>query len=720
MRGVGRSLALAAVIVLVAAAAARAGETGRAAQGSERGVASASLTKTTIHTDPYRRYFSGHWCNCWRKVNLTPIDEEAQYAGVLPRTDTPMWMKHKVIDMKGFTAQEKFLCRAFSGLVNRRKAQWYCKEENDFWFAGSRSYLKDAIEGRPIRGIWNGGKKGGQQVGQTVNKDRYIEGIKRFVVEMDPPSIDGCIIYDPALLDPETKPKQPRDLLNVIRTMCAIERALPLTPQLYEELIGKVGDPGKLPVVMDTTKREDWNIDKFHGDEKAAAYSLYAWAFNNFWKNDKNPKRQCDHHVLAFLPPMGPPSNPEQDLTDYLVKWRVFCFYSEGGEKLDEKHMEYVLTQTPMNIPVIGQLTAATGPEAEAARARLLRLFSRFGKFFVDFSEAPNLTLHSGERPEERQQYQQKSAPARALDANKSYVAFCLTGANSIGHYMSARANHWDFASRGSVPIGWAVPPLAADVLPNVTKYYYAKATENDCFVADLGGLGMALPTVWGAGSNQPENLLAQYYKRSQEYLGYLDLSTIWAAWLDDKTLGNMTQNIDGLNAVFYGSKGAGRYLERASFMHGTVPVIHTYVDMVANAAALEQLPATLAQSKERFVFVGVDETGFGPQEDVVAEIAKVAGQLGDKYVVVRPDQLASLYADAVKANQVPAEAPKLARSATTGEPQPTLKSVTADGTTREWSKLPAMRAVATRDGTVAAASKQPADAAAEISAVVD
>lgn len=718
-----KGLMLGCLAALLCASAVQAEDiTATAAKGDQ--VAAASQSKTEVYTDPYRRYFSGHWCNCWRKVNMNPIDEEAVFAGILPRSDSPMWMKHKLINMEGMDADEKLLCRAFAGLVNRSKAQWYCQDGDDFWLQGSRAYYKDGITGLPIRAVWARGG-GGQQIGYRVAKEgktNYMVGIKRFVLELDPPSIDGCIIYDPELLDPNAKPKQPRDVLNVVRTMCAIERALPLTPRLYDELVQQLGSPDKLPVIMDTTKRADWNLDKFHGDERAAAYSIYAWAFNNFWENKQNEKRQCVHHALCYMPPLGP-TDPEQDITDYVVQWKIFCFYSHGGENLDEKHMEYVLTQTPMNIPVIGQLTDKAGEEAGNESMRMLRLFSRFGKYFVDLREAGNLSIHSGERPTEREQQKQKTATEVALEPNKRYVAFCVTGANSVGHFMGDRAYHWDYATRGSVSVGWTMPLAAADVVPNITKFYYNSMSENDCFVADVGGLGIALPTVWGSGTKEPERLLNEYYARSAEYMGYLDLSTAWAGWLDEKRIDDMAKNLNGLKGVFYGSAGASDYLDRSTFMQGELPVMHTYVTVARKAEDFDKIAQTLKDSKERFCFIGVDERGFTKDDDVIGMIAKAAGELGDGIAVVRPDQFATLYAQAVKANQVPAAPPKVL--ATINDKGLEIKrvadgAVKIDGKDNEWAGLKPMVAYVTKAGELVSEKPADADLAAEVAAAVD
>jgi hypothetical protein len=110
----------------------------------------------------------------------------------------------------------------------------------------------------------------------------------------------------------------------------------------------------------------------------------------------------------------------------------------------------------------------------------------------------------------------------------------------------------------------------------------------------------------------------------------------------------------------------------------------------------------------------------------VVEAIAKVAEQLDDGYVVVRPDRLSGLFAQAVKSGQAPAGTPQLVVPGE-AEEQVTLKrvadgSIKVDGDGNDWRKLPAMRAYVTRDGKMVAGANKPAagDLAAEVAAVVD
>ncbi|MDP2897054.1 MAG: GxGYxYP family putative glycoside hydrolase, partial [bacterium] len=510
-------------------------------------------------SDPFIGYFTGHWCDCWRKANLPPIEEMKLYEGVLPRAICPAQAKVITLNTEGMTPQEKFLAQVFVGLVNRRAPLWYLVEKDDFWYRGRRAPWRVGIAGEPFQAPY--GKSSGMsaEVGYRVSAEDFLWGLKRFYNELVPIMIKGVVIYDPALLDPNAKPSHPRALLNVIRTLCAVEQALPVTPELYEKLTRakvenpSLGDRTPLPVFLDTRTRKDWMISSYNGDEKEAESRLYTWAFNNLWKN-------CDHHAVCFIPPMGNPSRGN-DLTDYATQFKLFCFYAGDDTKGDERLLEYVLGQSPMNIPVVGTLTWQTGERYVADRTRLLRLFSRFGKFFVDFADAPNVSFHSGERYPQRTTYKQKPIRFRQLDPAKTYVSFVLTNGNSLGRLMSARAVHWDHASRGSLPIAWSLPIAAADACPNILTYYYNTATENDYFVADFSGVGEMFPSVYGAVTKDRMQLVAAYLNETDRYMGYMDLKELWVEQSDAETESAFLEGLSNLRAMLYGRKAARSYL---------------------------------------------------------------------------------------------------------------------------------------------------------------
>jgi hypothetical protein len=610
-------------------------------------------------SDPFIGYFTGHWCDCWRKANLPPIEEMKLYEGVLPRAICPAQAKVVTLNTDGMTPQEKFLAQVFVGLVNRRAPLWYLVEKDDFWYRGRRAPWRVGIAGEPFKAPYGQTKEMSAEVGYRVDAKDFLWGLKRFYNELVPIMIKGVVIYDPALLDPNAKPSHPRALLNVIRTLCAVEQALPVTPELYEKLTRakvenpSLGDRTPLPVFLDTRTRKDWMISSYNGDEKEAESRLYTWAFNNLWKN-------CDHHAVCFIPPVGSPS-PGNDLTDYAVQFKLFCFHAGDETKGDERLIEYVLGQSPMNIPVVGSLSWETGEKYLADRTRLLRLFSRFGKFFIDFADAPNVSFHSGTRYSQRTTYRQKPIRFRQLDPAKTYVSFVLTNGNSLGRLMSARAVHWDHASRGSLPVAWSLPLAAADACPNILTYYYNTATENDYFVADFSGVGEMFPSVYGAVTKDRMQLLASYLKETDKYMGYMDLKELWVEQSDPETESAFLEGLSNLQAMLYGKKAARSYLPKSSFMRGQKAVFCTFVDLENPKQSLTSLKEQMSRFPEKFLVVGLDETAFSPDEDVVAEILRAAQSLGDGVEVVRLDELQHLHGQAVAGKLVDASPPVFA-----------------------------------------------------------
>ncbi len=661
---------------------------GTKALGDNSSGLSSPLTAADLASDPYQNYFTGHWCDCWRKVDLAPVEEMKLYEGVLPRAVCPGMGKLMTVNTDGMTPDEKFLAQAVVGLVNRRAPIWYLVEKGDFWYGGRKAPWHDGITGAPFKGPYFGNRIITQEVGYRIDRDQFLLAVKRFYNELQPVMIKGLVIYDPALLDPNAKPAQPRAVLNVVRTLCGVEQAIPLTPGLYEKLSRakvenpSLGDRTPLPVILDTRDQKDWMISACNGDEEEAARRVYAWAFNNLWKN-------CDHHAICFVPPLGAPV-PGNDLTDYAIQFKVFCFHAGGDTKRDEKQLEYVLGQSPVNIPIIGCLSGRTGEEFLNDRVRLLRLFSRFGKFFVDFGAAKNISLHSGERRPQRTTYRQKEIQFRELDPSKTYISFVLTNGNSIARLMSSRAVHWDYESRGSVPMNWSLPLTAADACPNILTYFYNTATENDYFVADFGGLGEMFPSVYGAVLRDKANLVGDYLKETNKYMGYMDLSELWVEQSDPATEQMFVNSLTGLKAMLYGRKAARSYLPKSSFVLGQKPIFCTFVDMDNPKKALASLKDTISRFPEKFIVVGLDETAFSEDDDVVGEIARATQGLGGGVKVVRLDELRHLYQQAVEKKLVDASQPAFASVGGDGSSleirRVTAGRLTVDGQLEDWS----------------------------------
>jgi len=683
---------------------------GRADQAS---AVQPAVFSTADNTDPYENYFSGHWCNCWRQTRISPPEVARILEGALPRSHAPAWGKLKTVDLAGATPQQELLMQAFAGIVSKRVPCWYSIRKGDFWLGGDRAPWKDAVIGQPLMGIFGADASPlASQIGYQLNISGQgtggpmIYGIKRFTNELNPVYIKGAVIYDGRLCDPNAKVDQPREVLNVVRTIAGVEGALPLTPELYRELTTCTRDAGErgdipdraaqLPVIWDTRPDADarftsvsknWNISQYGGNEAEAARAAQTWVLNTEWE-------YCLKNALCFVPPLGPGGRGNA-ISDYSVEFALFHFYQGGDAKGDERQLELVLGKAPFNIPIVGTLTDKTGAAAEADRVRLLRLFSRFGKYFVDTTGAWNVSLHSAERPVERQRLTPPPAGQVAYQAGKLYVAFALTIGNSIGKIQAERPYHWDCAARGSVPVGWAIPLTAADVVPNLLKYYYTTATPNDCFLADMSGMGRINPETYGAAAADPKAEFAKYLKDTDAYLGYTGTTVLWAEELGPDTQKLFAGSLRNMKGMFYGTADATDYLTRSSYAVEGKPVLQTVTDLADSKAALAGLGQRLSQMKQGFALVGLDETQFSPDEDVVQAIADAAGKLPANAVVVRPDQLVALYQSAAQAKAVPTIPPTLLTKWESRGPELALNAITSgaitpDGSFSDWAGIDA------------------------------
>ncbi len=678
---------------------------------SDASVARPVVYSAADNSDPYENYFSGHWCNCWRQTKISPPEVAKIFEGALPRSHAPAWGKHKTVDLTGASPQEELLMQAFEGIVAKRVPCWYAINKGDFWYGGSRAFFKDGITGAPLMGIFGGDAQPlAQQVGYHLNISGQgtggplIYGIKRFANEMNPVYIKGAVIYDGRLLDPNAKLDQPREVLNVVRTIAGVEGALPLTPELYQALTTCTLDAGnrgdipdrvaQLPVIWDTRPNADakyasvsknWSLAQYGGNEAEAARAAQTWLLNTEWQ-------YCLQNSLCFQPPLGA-NGRGNAITDYTAEFGLFTFYQGGDSKGDERQMELVLGKAPFNIPIVGTLTDKTGAAAEADRVRLLRLFSRFGKYFVDTTGAWNVSLHSAERPVDRQPLAPPPAENVAYEPGKLYVAFALTTGNSVGKLQTDRPLHWDCASRGTVPVGWAVPLAAADLVPNLLKYYYKTATPNDCFLADMSGMGRINPQTYAAAAADAKAEFAKYLQQTDAYLGYTGTSLLWAEDLDKNTQKLFADSLKNMKGMLYGTRAATDYLTSSAYAVSNKPVLQTVVDLADSKAALSGLGNRLANMKPGFALVGVDETQYAPNDDVVQAIADAAKQLPANAVVVRPDQLAALYQSAAHAQLVPSTPPTLLTKWQSRGPALALKAITSgaitpDGSFADWAPL--------------------------------
>jgi hypothetical protein len=120
------------------------------------------------------------------------------------------------------------------------------------------------------------------------------------------------------------------------------------------------------------------------------------------------------------------------------------------------------------------------------------------------------------------------------------------------------------------------------------------------------------------------------------------------------------------------------------------------YLNTRDSRPMLANLATELADTQEKFVLIGVDETQFGRDEDVVGLILQAARGLdAQKFEVVRPDEFPALLKQAVAAKAVPEGMPDLSPRWAEGKtplalPRVDRNKITVDGRLDEWSTVAA------------------------------
>lgn len=554
-----------------------------------------------VKKDPYREFFTGHICDCWRKVHIPMIKDALPFGGVLPRANFVDKNLVHVIDITNMPVEMKFLARTFVGLANRSKApQFIIADKNDPWY-------KIIVKVKNKR---------------QYDSTNFISLIKEYAKKK---VVKGAILYDPNLWNPRIRTVQPRDVLNVVRTLCGVENAVAVTPQINNQL--------NLPVIVNTIGKTGWR------GNSTMSYPIYQWAFNNLWG-------RCYHHVIAYLPPLGI-NNQGCALTDYVVQFKLFCLYLPSEDKRTEKLFEYIFSKAPVNTAIIGHLTSKKGWEGEMDRIRHIRIMSKFGKFFIEGSRLPNISYYSGIRGVEREKFVQKKIKFHSLDAERIYLTFCLTTCNSADYCLIERHKHWESPYRGKIPVGWAFPLALADLCPRALKYYYNTATANDYFLADTSGMGYIFPDIYGKIYRTQDDAWKEYLGMTNDYLHFTDIKVLWSLGNDEVSERRFIHDLPDLRALFYGLDGAQRYLTTTSYSIFNKPVFHAYFP-VRWKVDFSQLKTYLPTRGPAFVFIGIDEKQYSG-EDILSKLYRFTNSLPRNYSVVRPDEFIYLYQKAKK-----------------------------------------------------------------------
>jgi hypothetical protein len=227
-----------------------------------------------------------------------------------------------------------------------------------------------------------------------------------------------------------------------------------------------------------------------------------AWMLANLW-----PALRHDFAVEQ-KPSFG------VQLRDLATMARAPLFYSGNSATRDQ-----LIHALDADSPVIGWGDASNGED------KFVSPDSHAGVFELACDWGRNLSTLSGVRIERlRQRTRTSTAPA---EPNVHYVTFAVTDGDNAQWLLTSLPydkNWWASPLRGTVPLGWGIPPTLLDLAPSAMRWYYGDASGGanpDEFIVGPSGSGYMYP------SQYPDDRLTVHTGRLDSYLHRTDLSVV-------------------------------------------------------------------------------------------------------------------------------------------------------------------------------------------------
>lgn len=503
----------------------------------------------------------------------------------IPRAPAPS-STLTVLDLRSRPRNEWPLAASIQGIVNRKQPRIYLigVDSDRFWL--------DVLKQK-----------------RRVKEERTCADIRQ-LAGMFRDEVGGLVVVDPALTV----------TVNVATIIASMKGLAVATP----DLVQSVG----LPVKMDL--RGKWKTE----------VEAYKWAYDSFWKS-------MSHRALSWTDP-GENYHLERD---YLIQQKIWPVWicgkidgARGGADIRTQKLwtEKLMAETPGNIPIYG--FPYDGEDIGIGEMGGTELASIYGKYNVCTSLNANLSVHSGYPPAV---VKMRRTPAPRFDPSKCYIAFILSDGDNFVTFASTHLALWKQRPAKRPPISWSIGSAAVYVIPEIVRWYYETAVPGDTFITDVSGVGYMYPPVYGERLGDP-GLLRRYARITTETSKMLDIQTLA---LHD-FLGTLPQHYEVFASEWPGIKGIfadytmrfGMTPEKANYrLASGTPVMHALVKFEISpdrekriASAVDDIRKAAAK---RPAFVNAFMVNWFTDPD---ECAEIMHRLGDGYVAVSPDALAS------------------------------------------------------------------------------
>ena len=295
---------------------------------------------------------------------------------------------------------------------------------------------------------------------------------------------------------------------NLAGTVAGIEKAIPMTPEIFQRLSAEVTD---LELVADLTSLS------FDSPEE-----IYSHLYDRYWPRcskrlivSAKPTRRGDlHHTRDIAAACGS-----------AVVW-----LDNRIESQRELMRKFLGDMTAGDAIILGWYTTERSGITTA---------SEFGIGTMPADYFVNGSVYSGDTREVRI----PTVPKRQTLNDKVYIAIFISDGDNLQYAQHAMRKIWDASTgvRGQMALNWTIAPGLVDIAPGIMNYYYGTATPKDCFVTGPSGMGYAIPMNTLAEPGAPvgvymntEEDVDGYTRMTETYLrrSGIRVATIW----DDAT----------------------------------------------------------------------------------------------------------------------------------------------------------------------------------------
>lgn len=365
-----------------------------------------------------------------------------------------------IYDLRGASRDVLLTATAMAGLINRPQPKVYLITSGDdaFWL----SQVFTAIP----------------QDRASLSGNEAVSGLLVTYGDL----IQGCIIYDPNLID----------TINVATMLAGQRDGIVVSPEQAAELQHAY----HLPVLVDL-RTYGWK-DRLQ---------VYRWALENLLEGSSD-------RMVAGLD-----ARNVIGLRSFLVATRTFTYWLDSRSYLPDVRQGLLSEHRLMRRILHAYPPLATHLGWFIDESSGVKLTSQAAMAVLASDHFTNLEVWAAVQP------QRIEMPAAVIEvpepANKVYISFTMSEGDNLQYCQHRLLHLWQDSARGLLPIGWTFSPVLLQAAPAMAAYYMRTMTPNDELIAGPSGAGYMFPSHW------PADYLAPFLQRTGQMMQAMGMTTL-------------------------------------------------------------------------------------------------------------------------------------------------------------------------------------------------